>query len=44
MPGPVERWLETFMCSHFAEIFEKFGYRTLESVATSILNTDSIEN
>ncbi|KAL3876777.1 hypothetical protein ACJMK2_034573 [Sinanodonta woodiana] len=32
MPGPVERWLETFMCKHYADRFEAFGFKTLQSV------------
>ncbi|XP_002742414.1 uncharacterized protein LOC100378749 [Saccoglossus kowalevskii] len=32
MSGPVERWLETFMCKQYAETFEKCGYKTLSSV------------
>ncbi|KAK6170014.1 hypothetical protein SNE40_018508 [Patella caerulea] len=32
MPGPVGRWLETFMCKHYADTFEAFGYKTLQSV------------
>ncbi|XP_013402817.1 uncharacterized protein LOC106168333 [Lingula anatina] len=32
MSGPVERWLETFMCKQYAPAFEAYGYRTLESV------------
>lgn len=32
MPGPLEQWLETFMCGHIAENFERYGYRTLQTV------------
>ncbi|XP_060568425.1 uncharacterized protein LOC132727031, partial [Ruditapes philippinarum] len=32
MPGPLERWLETFMCGQFADNFERYGYRTLQTV------------
>ncbi|KAH3863655.1 uncharacterized protein LOC127866607 [Dreissena polymorpha] len=32
MPGPVERWLDSFMCSQFANVFELHGFRTIESV------------
>ena len=36
MPGPVERWLETFMCKQYADTFEAFGYQTLQSVSNRI--------
>ncbi|XP_060071741.1 uncharacterized protein LOC132551599 [Ylistrum balloti] len=32
MPGPVERWLETFMCKQYADTFEAYGFKTLQSV------------
>ncbi|XP_053393248.1 uncharacterized protein LOC123564608 isoform X2 [Mercenaria mercenaria] len=32
MPGPLERWLETFLCGQFADNFERYGYRTLQTV------------
>lgn len=32
MPGPVERWLETFMCKQYADTFEAYGFQTLQSV------------
>ncbi|KAJ8318258.1 hypothetical protein KUTeg_003349 [Tegillarca granosa] len=32
MPGPVERWLETFMCKQYADTFEVYGFKTLQSV------------
>ena len=35
MPGPVERWLETFMCKQYAETFEAYGFKTLQSVSKS---------
>ncbi len=31
--GPVTRWLETFLCNQYAEVFEKFGYTTLQQVS-----------
>jgi len=33
MPGPVERWLETFMCQQYADTFEGYGFKTLQSVS-----------
>lgn len=35
MPGQVERWLETFMCKQYAETFEAYGFKTLQSVSCS---------
>ncbi|XP_048758079.2 uncharacterized protein PF3D7_1120600-like [Ostrea edulis] len=32
MPGQVERWLETFMCKQYAETFEAYGFKTLQSL------------
>jgi len=32
MARPVERWLDTFMCGQYADTFEKYGYKTLQSV------------
>jgi hypothetical protein len=36
MSGPVARWLETFvcnnMCKQYVEVFQKFGYNTLNQV------------
>ncbi|KAL5018003.1 hypothetical protein ScPMuIL_003725 [Solemya velum] len=32
MPGPVARWLETFMCKQYADTFEAYGFKTLQSV------------
>uniref|UniRef100_T1J1V0 SAM domain-containing protein n=1 Tax=Strigamia maritima TaxID=126957 RepID=T1J1V0_STRMM len=32
MPGPVERWLETFMCKQYAYVFEEYGFKTLQQV------------
>ncbi|XP_078610963.1 uncharacterized protein LOC144881654 isoform X1 [Branchiostoma floridae x Branchiostoma japonicum] len=39
MPGPVERWLDTFMCGQYAEIFHRFGFETLQSVCQLQLHT-----
>ncbi len=30
--GPVARWLDTFVCRQYADIFKKFGYDTLNDV------------
>lgn len=38
MPGQVERWLETFMCKQYAETFEAYGFKTLQSVSRFIRN------
>ncbi|KAK7484693.1 hypothetical protein BaRGS_00024101, partial [Batillaria attramentaria] len=32
MPSPVERWLQTFMCTQYAHIFDAYGYRSLQAV------------
>ncbi len=30
--GPVARWLDTFVCRQYADIFKKFGFDTLNDV------------
>lgn len=37
MPGPVARWLETFMCKQYADTFEAYGFKTLQSVSCQML-------
>lgn len=44
MPGPVERWLETFMCKQYADTFEAYGFKTLQSVSTASLSLDRCVN
>ena len=34
MPGPVERWLGTFMCKQYADTFDAYGFKTLQSVSS----------
>ena len=35
MSRALERWLDTFMCGQYAETFDAYGYKTLQSVSTS---------
>ncbi|XP_025084734.1 uncharacterized protein LOC112558471 isoform X4 [Pomacea canaliculata] len=32
MPGSVERWLQSFMCTQYAHVIESYGYKTLQAV------------
>lgn len=36
--GPVARWLDTFVCRQYADIFKKFGFDTLNDVRTIYSN------
>ena len=40
MSRPVERWLETFMCKQYADTFEAYGYKTLQSVSGGVCDCD----
>ena len=42
MANPVERWLETFMCKQYADTFEAYGYKTLQSVGSLGYQSTSI--
>ena len=37
MTTSVDRWLQTFMCQKYVDVFESWGYKTLSSVRKSLL-------
>lgn len=36
MPGSVERWLQSFMCTQYAHVIESYGYKTLQAVSIEV--------